>query len=459
MLTDGRVMVQDVSTENWFQLVPDELGSYENGTWSFLSRMPSGYSPLYTAVGVLADGKVIVEGGEYLNGDPTWTNRGALYDPVANTWQEIAPPPGWASIGDASGLVLPDNQFLLSNCCTDELALFDERTTSWTAVGTGKRDINDEESWVQLWDGTILTVDANNLTNLKQAELYDPATGAWTSAGETPVPIADTNANNSGTHEVGPEILMPNGEILALGGNGHNVIYSTVTKTWRQIDDMPSVSGGVLDSADGPGVILPNGTALFSVSPGFANPDTHFFEWDGTAFAEVDKTPNSPANSSFNNFMMMLPTGEVLLTDFSTDVELYTPTPGITPIAVPVITSAPHLVGESSAVVPLAATPVVTLLAGRTYFFEADRINGISQGAYYGDDLSPYTNFPLVRITNDDTRHVRYCKTHDFAHRKIGPDTHGSAQFDLPADLELGPSTMETVANGIASPPVEINVR
>jgi hypothetical protein len=155
--------------------------------------------------------------------------------------------------------------------------------------------------------------------------------------------------------------------------------------------------------------------------------------------------------------MLMLPTGEVLMTDFSGDVELYTSGPGSTPSAVPVITAAPLPVDATAE--PLAATPVATLFAGHTYTLEADRINGISQGAYYGDDISPYTNYPIVRITNDATGHVRYCRTHHHAHRKIGPATHGNTQFDVPADIERGPGTIETIANGIASPAVEINVR
>ena len=136
--------------------------------------------------------------------------------------------------------------------------------------------------------------------------------------------------------------------------------------------------------------------------------------------------------------MIVLPTGEVMLTDFSGDVELYTPNAEITPSAVPVITSAPVPVGDAAQ--PFDVTPVATLIAGQTYKLEADRINGISQGAYYGDDLQAYTNDPVVRITNGATGHVRYCKTHDHQHRKIGPATHGSTQFDVPADLDPGPA-------------------
>ena len=457
LLTDGRVMVQEIDSEKWWQLVPDEMGSYENGTWSFLAAMPAGYNPLYTATGVLPDGRVIVEGGEYLNGTTVWTNRGAIYDPVANAWTAVAPPIGWKSIGDASGIVLPNGVFMLSNCCTDQLALLDPNTLGWSPFGSGKRDINDEESWAQLWDDTLLTVDANNLGHLTQAEIFTPSTGMWTSAGDTPVKIADTNADNSGSHEVGPEILMPNGDVLALGGNGHNVVYHTATQTWSMVPDLPVINVGQLSVPDGPGAILPDGHALFAASPGFGGNGTTFFEWDGTTFTEAMPTPSAQSDTSFNNFMIILPTGEVMLTDFSSDVELYTPSSAITPSAVPVITSAPTALGDGAQ--PFDVTPVATLIAGQTYRLEADRINGISQGAYYGDDLQTFTNYPVVRITNAATGHVRYCKTHDHEHRHIGPATHGSTQFDVPADIDRGLGTIETIANGIASPPVEINVR
>lgn len=457
LLTDGRVIFQESSTEQWWQLVPDDHGSYDNGTWSELARMPTGYTPLYTATGLLPDGKVIVEGGEYLGSDPVWTNQGALYDPATNSWERIIPPLGWTTIGDASGMTLADNRFLLSNCCTDQLAVFDPKSTTWIPIGTGKRDINDEESWAQLWDDTILTVDANNLTNLQQAEIFTPSTGEWTSAGDVPIEIADTNPDNSGSHEVGPEIVMPNGEVLAMGGNGHNVVYSQATKTWRQTDDLPLEQGQQLDVADGPGAILPNGTALIAASPGFGNSPTHFYEWDGTSFTRTDEPPDAPFAPSFVFFMVVLPTGEILMTDGGSDVELYTPAPGISPNAVPVITRAPTAVDPTAQ--PFALDPVATLIAGKTYTLEADRINGISQGAYYGDDQQAYTNFPLVRITNDATGKVRYCRTHDHAHRKIGPDSHGATQFDIPADIDLGPSSLETVANGIASTPLEVNLR
>ena len=343
LLTDGTVMVQELETENWWQLTPDAMGSYEHGTWSKLASMPAGYSPLYTASAVLMDGKVIVQGGEYLAGDFAFTTQGALYDPLANTWTSVTPPTGWMTIGDASGIVLPDGRWMLSSCCDKppEQAIWDENTKVWTPTGMGKLDIHDEESWALLYDGTILTVDANNTTDLTATEIYDPATGVWKPAGHTPIQISDLDPDNSGSHEIGPNVLRNDGTVLALGGNGHNAVYDPVTMTWGSAPDLPNI-GGQLDVADGPAATLPNGNTLVSASPGIFMPPTHFFEWDGTTFTQVADPPNASANTTYQHNMIVLPTGEIMLTDFSTDIELYTPSPGHPDNAVPVVLAAPQ---------------------------------------------------------------------------------------------------------------------
>src|SRR5262245_50666238 len=92
LLTDGTVLVQDAGFPYWWRLTPDAFGSYVNGTWSQIASLPATYSPLYHSSAVLPDGRLIIEGGEYLLSldqtrlVPTWTNKGAIYDPIANTW-------------------------------------------------------------------------------------------------------------------------------------------------------------------------------------------------------------------------------------------------------------------------------------------------------------------------------------------------------------------------------------
>src|SRR6266702_8965311 len=85
-LTDGTVMCQANSSQNWYKLTPDNTGSYVNGTWTQVASLQPGYVPDDFASAVLADGRVVITGGEYNNGQFTLTNLGAIYDPVANTW-------------------------------------------------------------------------------------------------------------------------------------------------------------------------------------------------------------------------------------------------------------------------------------------------------------------------------------------------------------------------------------
>ena len=72
LLTDGTVMVhsEQSNSQLWYKLTPDNTGSYVNGTWKQVASMPSGYAPLYFGSAVLPNGQLLVEGGEYNNGNP-----------------------------------------------------------------------------------------------------------------------------------------------------------------------------------------------------------------------------------------------------------------------------------------------------------------------------------------------------------------------------------------------------
>jgi hypothetical protein len=117
LLTDGIVIVHDAGAAGWWKLTPDQNGSYVNGTWSQLASLPARYQPLYYSSAVLPDGRVIVEGGEYNMGRSAWTNKGAIYTPLTNTWTFMTAPSGWAQIGDAPSVVLASGTYMQTDCC------------------------------------------------------------------------------------------------------------------------------------------------------------------------------------------------------------------------------------------------------------------------------------------------------------------------------------------------------
>ena len=254
LLTDGSVLVQDAGFPDWWKLTPDKTGSYVNGTWTQVASLPDGYSPLYHSSAVLPDGRLIIEGGEYICVPATfacnavWTNLGAIYNPVANVWTAIDPPSGWTSIGDAASVVLADGTYMQANCCTPQAALFDP-TLTWTPTGTGKYDTNNEEGWTLLPNGKVLTVDAYvpippfpYLPKGKHSELYDPMTGAWKGAGSTVVQLWDSAAacgrENVATFELGPAVLRADGTEFYTGANtcpsgtGNTAIYDSRSGRW-----------------------------------------------------------------------------------------------------------------------------------------------------------------------------------------------------------------------------------
>jgi len=458
LLTDGRVLCQQYGSRNWYALTPTNSGSYSAGTWSPIGSMQAGYAPLYYSSAVLPDGRVIVMGGEYectTRCTEAWETNGSIYNPVTNTWTAMTAPAGWTTIGDAMALILANGTYVQTDCCSGKAATLNPSTLTWTALsGTQIDNYNNEEGWVLLPDGTVLNVDIW-ASNKNQTERYNPTTGLWTSAGITPVALVDNRPHSSGTYisrEIGPGILRPNGTVLWIGAvpepaaTAHTGIYDTATNTWSAGPDIPNHDGG----NDAPGAVLPNGNVLTqlapaaSVSDAFGTP-SHFYEFDGTSFTAVGLPTNCGGTCNFPAYiggMLVLPTGQVLLTEQSNHVEVYTPSGSASASWRPTITSAPGVVSAST-----------------TYTISGTQFNGLGTGASYGDDLQAATNYPLVRITNRATGHVFYAKTHD--HSTMGVATGGatvSTQFDVPAGIENGPSDIEVVANGIPSAKTAITV-
>ena len=442
LLTDGRVMMHQYGDpshngqgmNNWWALTPDANGSYLNGTWSQLASMQPSYGPLYFASAVLADGRVILEGGEYNFLNLVETNQGAIYNPVTNTWTIVNPPVGWLEIGDAPGGVLDDGTFTIGDITSRRQALFNATTLTWTSTGSGKADNFSEEGFCKLPTGELLLVDCANGTN---SEIYNPTTGQWTTAGSTIVKLPD-----AGSLEIGPHIQRPNGTSVAFGGTVHNSVFDFATRTWTPTADFPNGN----DMADAPCAVLPNGDVLVAASPGiFQNPVT-FFTFNGTTFTQAPATQTSGTLTSYQERFLLLPTGQVLslvADGIHIDAELFTSNGKPDSAWRPTITSLAN-----------------TLTRGTTVQISGTQFNGLTFGSDYGDDCTNATNYPLVRITNATTGHVFYARTHDHSTMAIATGSAiVSTMVDIPANAETGSSRIEVVANGIASRPRRVTIQ
>jgi hypothetical protein len=437
-LTDGTVMVQGNNGNDWWKLTPDNTGSYINGTWTQLAALPSGYDPYAESSAVLADGRLLIEGGEYNFGQFALTNLGAIYDPIKNTWTSVTPPKGWSYIGDSPSLVLPNGNYLIGNKLTKQMRELDPKTMKWTTVSAkGKKDFNAEEGWTLLADGTVLTSDVKSAPN---SEIYSTVAKEWTTAGSTivdlhsPSPDGCINYGPGGKlcyyppGEIGPAILRPDGTVFVTGsytkggGAGNTSVYDSLTKQWSVGPTFPNGD----NAGDSFAVLLTNGDVLVEGDSGTS------YLFDGTKLTAGPYTPGS---------LMILPTGQVLIGGGTTEV--YTSTGTYQTSWQPAISTYPS-----------------TVTRGSTYSISGTQFNGLSQAAAFGDELQTATNYPLVQITNNSTKHVFYARTHD--HSTMGVATGSlpvSTNFDVPTSMETGASSLVVIANGIPSPAVSVTVQ
>lgn len=343
LLTDGTVVCQEgETTSTLVRLTPDPFGSYSSGTWSDtnINPLPSGYAPRFFCSAVLADGRVVFTGGEYNDSSTGETNLGAILDPTANSgmgsWTTLNPPDGgvspWNQIGDSPCVILPNKKLLLGHFSTTQIAQLDPATLTWTDLSpTGKADGNAEEGFTLLPDGTILVVDTSvgfcgsggecNITAGvgTTGEIYTPSTNAWAATATTGGVTLDGNVPNCCVPETGPQILRPDGTVIAIGATPNTASYNYLTGVWTAGPSFPTTVSSYPTStncpattatnypsageADGPGSILPDGHVLVAASPVDSSGNefhcASFFEYDGTNLNPVAGTANAPNVPTF----------------------------------------------------------------------------------------------------------------------------------------------------------------
>ncbi len=238
-------------------------------TWSSTGSMSVGRF-VFTAT-TLQNGKVLVAGGA--TPDNTNTNTADLYDPATGTFT----PTG--SMLDArvgfSATRLPDGRVLVeggvNNTARVKTAeIYDPATGTWSITASMKQP-RSAQSAILLRDGTVLVSGGNMdrtpctdpdptvcVTTLATAEIYNPSTGQWKTAGEMTIPRSFHTTT-----------LLANGKVLATGGRIHTGpdyfdlkaiadadLYDPATGKWSATGTM------TISRTDHSASLLPNGQVL-----------------------------------------------------------------------------------------------------------------------------------------------------------------------------------------------------
>lgn len=430
LLTDGTVICQNSGNTGWYKLTPDAHGSYVNGTWSTIASMT--YSRRYYSSEVLENGNVFVAGGEYGSGGP----YSEIYNPSNNTWTVTPDAPGVDNFIDSISETTPNGNVLISPVSPVSYGgtvIWNAASNSWQTGPTLYRgDDQDEAAWVKLADESILTIDPFG-TN---SERYIPSLNKWINDANVPTVMYGYGG------ELGPGFLLPNGNAFFIGGTNHTAIYTpsgtTNMGTWTAGPNIPNNNAAV----DAPAAMMANGNVLCAVGPdtGYLSP-TYFYEYNyiSNAFFQVTAPGGSLSNNvvPYGCSLLDLPDGSILFSGTGSQLYDYIPAGSPPTNGIPSIQT-------------------VTTNADGSFLVTGTLLNGISEGAAYGDDEQMYSDYPVARITNS-AGHTLYCKTYNWSvYNPMTGTNLVTAEMMLPAGLLPGTYPLVVTANGIASPPYSL---
>jgi Galactose oxidase, central domain len=479
---NGTVMMQGGGNDasvyaDWNNLAPSSTGNYANNTTVNVSTMST--PRLYFASQVLPNGNVFVLGGEYSdsNLDANWTNTGEIYSGATNKWSPIAnfPQPYF---GDDPSMLLDSGLILLGTGAgsAGNNYLYNPTSGPITAMVNGSQqivpsnsyssaipnihgDTNDEEGWVKLPNGNVLNYDEfasyfSGPNSGGYAEVFNPSLGEWhdvspadgTAHGFIPLLTEESDGHgDNGWFELGPGLLMPNGNVFFVsGGNGNTALYNPTTNTWSAGPSLPYS----YTADDAPGAVLPNGDVIFTADQAVLygafsgltamfdySPSTNTLTQLTGSNAPADPGLADPSTGSYFDRMLVLPTGQLMFADTAYNT-LWVGTPS----------GAPQSEWQ----------PTIRGIAGGgggVYTLTGTQLNGMDAGAAYGDDAQMDENYPIVRLT-DGAGTVYYATTSNWSDSGVATGkTSESVTFTLPAGMPAGNYSLVVSGAGISSRP------
>jgi N-acetylneuraminic acid mutarotase len=273
----------------------------------------------------LDNGKVLVTAGEETFGiQPSQRSFAELYDPGSNTWSVAS---ASANRTHHTATLLPNGKVLVTGgfiyvglsfnqrLPLSSAELYDPGNNTWSATAS-MRQARFDQTATLLPNGKVLVTGGAAIGDLFQniplssAELYDPATNTWSTAGAMSTPRENATAT-----------LLPNGKVLVAGGftiifDGGSVfsvssadLYDPATNTWSTAASMTAAR--VFHTA----TLLANGKVLVT---GALNPVTGIQLSSAELYDPGSNTWSAAASMSTGrsgHAATLMPDGKVLVAD------------------------------------------------------------------------------------------------------------------------------------------------
>lgn len=433
----------------------------------------------YELTGCLGDDpSTLLSNTKILVGDLVNANT-YIYDAALNAWSqsgtkvypESSDEEGWTRTSE--GTIVNYDLFQSIGNNGGYAEEYNPATGAWTDIspsdGTAKGTIPQLSSpplgfelgaALRLQDGRVLEIGATQHT-----ALYNPGTNSW-EAGPDTTGTLNGNPSPFGSDD-GPAAILPNGHVIFAADAGASQFTSSgnITAGSAVITDIPSTA--ILQlfwSVNGKGI--PGGSYIVSVdSPSqvtISNPATATTIGDAISWGGVFSSPtelfdfdprnekitqvtsalpdgNLPFEGSYPTRMLILPTGQLLFSDGSSQLWVYTSPGQPNPKLRPLITN-------------------ISYLGGGRFRLTGLQLDGQSAGAAYGDDDQMDSNYPIIRMV-DSSGNVFYARAFDWSKIAVG---NGAGQetvdFTLNPAITPGDYSLIVSGAGISSLPASIHI-
>jgi N-acetylneuraminic acid mutarotase len=271
LLPNGTVLVAaGLVAGGTFSLVSPTAESYNPTTnqWTSITNLATArYAHSAT---MMANGQLLIVGGaNSTSATQLPISSIEIYDPAVDSISYVAsrtiPRAG------ASSTLLPNGKVLLVGGGESSAELYDPDLDTWTATGA-MTEIRQRHAAVLLLNGNVLVVGGSNGINGNtypdRAEIYNPALGTWSSAGNllNPTPPNDPSFGVLAGGRIQHTLtLLADGRVLLVGGSnggpftlGNAQIYDPATNQWSLAANLGRPRAGHTAT------LLPNGKVLIA---------------------------------------------------------------------------------------------------------------------------------------------------------------------------------------------------
>jgi len=436
-------------------------------------------SAYYQLTGCLGDDpSILLSSKKILVGDLVNPNT-YIYDAALNAWTpsgtkvypDQSDEEGWTRTSE--GTIVNYDLFYSIATNGSYAEKYNPATGMWTGIspsdGTAKGTIPQLSSTtlgyelgasLRLQDGRVLEIGAT-----QHNALYNPATNTW-AAGPDTTGTLNGIPSPFGSDD-GPAAILPNGHVIFAADAGVSGFTSSgnITAGSSVISGIPSTAilqvfwnvngagipgGSYIVSVDSPSQVTISNPATATITGdaiswgGTYSLPTELFDFDPWTNAIIQVTSalpdgNLPYEGSYPTRMLILPTGQLMFSDGSAQLWVYTSSGQPNPLLQPLITNVSY-VGDGQ-----------FRLAG----FQLD---GQSAGAAYGDDDQMDSNYPIIRMVNCKGD-VFYARTFDWSKIAVGDGTgYETVDFTLNPAVTPGDYALIASGAGISSFPTFIHI-